>query len=78
MKKRIGIMIAGNFYTFTVYKITSATGQVFYIAEPRGVGATRCANTEEELQKQLDQDVKMMNLISKTNTMPLIIKQRKR
>ena len=65
MKKRIGIMIAGNFYTFTVYKITGATGNSFFIAEPQGIGATRCALTQEDLQKQLDADVPMMNLIAR-------------
>lgn len=66
MKKRIGIMIVGNFYTFTVYKITGATGNIFYIAEPRGdIGATRCALTQEDLQKQLDKDVPMMNYIAR-------------
>lgn len=65
MKKRIGIMIAGNFYMFTVYQITGATGQVFYIAEPHGVGATRCALTQEDLQKQLDADVPMLNHIAR-------------
>ena len=66
MKKRIGIMIAGNFYIFTVYQITGATGNVFYIAEPKGdIGATRCALTQEDLQKQLDNDVPMMNYIAR-------------
>lgn len=65
MKKRIGIMICGNFFTFTVYKITGATGNSFFIAEPQGIGATRCALTQEDLQKQLDADVPMLRLIAK-------------
>lgn len=59
-------MIAGNFYVYTVYQITGATGKVFYIAEPRGdIGATRCALTQEDLQKHLDEDVFMMNYIAR-------------
>ena len=65
MKKRIGILIAGNFYTYTAYRITDAKGGFFYLAEPQGMGATRNANTVEELQKILDKDVKMLNYIAR-------------
>lgn len=58
-------MIAGNFFTFTVYRITDAKGNFFFIAEPRGIGATRCARTEEDLQKQLDKDVPMLRHIAR-------------
>ena len=64
-KKRIGILIAGNFYTYTAYSIKDAKGGIFYIAEPRGLGATRSADTVEELQQIINNDVKMLNYISR-------------
>ena len=68
MKKRLGHMISGNFYTYTLYKITDCKGNFFYIAEPKGmIGATRSASTIEELQKILDADVAMLNLIAREN-----------
>ena len=46
MKKRLGHLISGNFYTYTLYKITDYKGKFFYLAEPKNmVGATRSANT---------------------------------
>lgn len=66
MKKRLGHLISGNFYTYTLYKITDAKGGCFYIAEPKGVtGATRAAETIDELQELLDADVAMLNLIAR-------------
>lgn len=65
MKKRIGILIAGNFYVYTAYRITDAKGKNFYIAEPRGTGATRGADTIEELQEIINKDVKMLNYIAR-------------
>ena len=66
MKKRIGLLFAGNFYTYTAYRITDAKGGHFYIAEPNGpIGATRGAETLDELQHQIDADVKMMNYIAR-------------
>lgn len=65
VKKRVGILIVGNFYTYTVYEIKDAKGGVFYIAEPRGIGATRSASTVDELHKILTADVPMLNLISR-------------
>lgn len=63
IKKRIGILISGNFYQYTAYRITDAKGGIFYLAEPIGMGATRNATTIEELQKIIDHDVKMLNHI---------------
>lgn len=66
MKKRLGHLISGNFYTYTLYKITDYKGKFFYLAEPKNmVGATRSANTIEELQEILDADVSMLNLIAR-------------
>ena len=65
MKKRLGHLIAGGFYTYVLYQFTDAKGQKFYIAEPRGVGATRGGDSIEEIQQQLDKDAKMLNYISK-------------
>ena len=66
MKKRIGLMFVANFYTYVVYEITDAKGGKFYIAEPRGpIGATRSAESPEELQKILDNDRKMLDYISR-------------
>lgn len=67
MKKRIGILISGNFYQYTAYRITDAKGGIFYLAEPIGMGATRNATTIEELQGIIDHDVKMLNHIAREN-----------
>lgn len=65
-KKRIGIHIVGNFYIYTIYEITDYKGGKFYIGEPRNpVGVTRGAFTLEELQKELDNDKKMLDYISR-------------
>ena len=65
-KKRIGIHIVGNFYIYTIYEITDCKGGKFYIGEPRGsVGVTRGATTLAELEKDLDNDLKMLNYISR-------------
>lgn len=66
MKKRLGHLISGNFYTYTLYKITDAKGKSFYLAEPKNAtGATRNASTVEELQEILEADVEMLNLIAR-------------
>ena len=65
MKKRIGHLIAGGFYMYVLYEFKDAKGKKFYIAEPRGVGATRGGDSIEEIQQQLDKDAKMLNYISK-------------
>ena len=66
MKKRIGLLFVGGFYTYTCYEITDAKGGKFYIAEPRGpIGVTRGADTIEELQQIIDNDKKMMDYIAR-------------
>lgn len=65
MKKRLGHLISGNFYTYTLYKVTDAKGRVVYLAEPKGMGATRNATSVEELQEILDGDVETLNLIAR-------------
>lgn len=66
MKKRIGLLFVGGFYTYTCYQITDAKKNVFYIAEPRGpIGVTRGADTIEELQEIIDNDKKMMDYIAR-------------
>ena len=68
MKKRLGHLIAGNFYIYILYSFIDAKGKIFYIAEPRGeIGATRGADTVEELQQILDNDVQMLNYIAREN-----------
>lgn len=59
-------MFVANFYTYTVYEFTDARKAKFYIAEPRGpVGATRGADSLEELQDILNSDRKMLDYISR-------------
>lgn len=65
MKEHIGCLITGNFYKYSAYKVTDAKGMTLYIAEPVGLGATRSAQSVEELKKILDSDVKMLNYISR-------------
>jgi hypothetical protein len=63
MKKHIGTLIAGNFYTYNAYKITDYYGRTYYCAEPIGAGVTRLAESVEQLQRILDKDVYSLNRI---------------
>lgn len=66
MKKRVGLLFVGGFYTYTCYQITDAKKNVFYIAEPRGdYGATRGADTIAELQEIINKDKTMMDYIAR-------------
>lgn len=51
----------GGFYQFNIYKITDAAHQVYYIGSPLAHGATKLADTIEDLLKQLDSEVPILN-----------------
>lgn len=51
----------GGFYQFNVYKVVDAAHQVYYIGSPVGHGGTRLADTEEDLKKQLEAEVPILN-----------------
>lgn len=54
-------IIVGNYYAFNIYKVTDAALNVYYIGNPQGHGATRIADTEEELKKELEKEVPILN-----------------
>ena len=60
-KEFLHIYIAGDFYQFRIYKITDAAHQVFYTGNPVSHGGTKLADTLEELYKQLDSEVPILN-----------------
>lgn len=61
MKEFVGHFIAGNFYKYSVYKVTDAKNMVLYIAEPVGMGGTRVSLSQADLFVQLQKDARYMN-----------------
>lgn len=62
-KERLKRICVGNFYMYDIYRITDAKGFSILVAEPCKNGATRSALNEEDLIKQLNKDVYIMNTI---------------
>lgn len=60
-KEFLHIHIAGDFYQFRIYKITDAAHQVYYVGTPVDHGGTKLADTLEDLYKQLDAEVPILN-----------------
>ena len=63
MKQYLGGMIGGNFYKYKVYLIVYHDGRSYYLAEPEGLGASRSADSLEQLQMLLNQDAFQINNI---------------
>ena len=53
--------IQGGFYSWNIYRVVDAHKQVYYIGEPEGHGATKLADTIEELKKALEKEVPIIN-----------------
>lgn len=57
----------GGFYQWRVFKVVDAGKQVWYIGEPVCHGATKVADTEEELRVKLEEQIEPLNrFLSKT------------
>ena len=57
----------GGFYSFKIYEVVDAGGNVWYIGEPVGHGGTKVADTIEELRAKLELQVEPLNrFLSKT------------
>lgn len=54
-------IIVGDYYPFNIYKVTDAANQVYYIGSPQGHGGTKIADTVEELKKELEKEVPIIN-----------------
>lgn len=54
-------IIVGDYYAFNIYKVTDAAKQVYYIGSPQGHGGTKIADTVEELKKELEKEVPIIN-----------------
>ena len=61
MKQYFCNLITGNFYRYSVYKITDYYKNIIYVAEPVGIGVTRSANDIEKLKEILEKDVYLLN-----------------
>jgi hypothetical protein len=55
-------IIVGNFYVFRLFKVTDAAKQVYYIGERTNRGGTVIGDTEEDVVKQLEAQVPILNL----------------
>lgn len=60
-KEFLYTIIVGDFYPFKIYKITDAAHQVYFIGTPQGHGGTRIADTEEDLKRQIEAEVPIIN-----------------
>ena len=66
-KEFLYTIIVGDYYAFSVFKVTDAAKQTYYIGSPQGHGGTRIADTEDELKKLLEAEVPILNdFLSKT------------
>lgn len=54
-------IIVGDYYAFSVYKVTDAAKQVYYIGERMNRGGTVIGNTEEEVKRLLEAQVPIIN-----------------
>lgn len=61
-KEFLRTIIVGNFYIFRLYKVTDAAHQVYYIGSRTTRGGTVLGDTEEEVIKQLEAQVPILNL----------------
>lgn len=61
-KEFLRTIIVGDFYIFRLYKVTDAAHQVYYIGSRTTRGGTVLGDTEEEVIKQLEAQVPILNL----------------
>lgn len=60
-KEFLRTIIVGNFYVFKLFKVTDAAKQVYYIGERTNRGGTVIGDTEEDVKKQLEAQVPVLN-----------------
>ena len=60
-KTQIDFWCIGGYYQYHIFKVVDGHKQVYYIAEPVQRGATRLADTLEELRIKLEKDVPVLN-----------------
>lgn len=51
----------GGFYQFKIFQVVDGQKQMYYIGEPVKDGATNTADMIEDLRKQLDAQVPLLN-----------------
>lgn len=61
-KEFLRTIIVGNFYMFKLFKVTDAAHQVYYIGERINRGGTVIGDTEQDVIKQLEAQVPILNL----------------
>lgn len=61
-KEFLRTVIVGNFYTFKLFKVTDAAHQVYYIGERINRGGTVIGDTEQDVIRQLEAQVPILNL----------------
>jgi hypothetical protein len=61
-KEFLRTVIVGNFYMFKLFKVTDAAHQVYYIGERINRGGTVIGDTEQDVIKQLEAQVPILNL----------------
>lgn len=63
-KEFLRLIIVGDFYQFNLYKIEDAAHQVYYVGERINRGGTVIGDTEQDVIKQLEAQVPILNLYS--------------
>lgn len=61
-KEFLRTVIVGDFYMFKLYKVTDAAHQVYYIGGRINRGGTVIGDTEQDVIKQLEAQVSILNL----------------
>ena len=60
-KEFLRTVIVGNFYMFKLCKVTDAAHQVYYIGERIDRGGTVIGDTEQDVIRQLEAQVPILN-----------------
>lgn len=60
-KEFLRLIIVGDFYQFKLFKVTDAAHQIYYIGERINRGGTVIGDTEEDVQRQLEAQVPLIN-----------------
>ena len=63
-KELLRLIIVGDFYQFKLFKVTDAAHQVYYIGGRIDRGGTVIGDTEQDVIKQLEAQVPILNLYS--------------
>ena len=63
-KEFLRTVIVGDFYMFKLFRVTDAAHQVYYIGGRIDRGGTVIGDTEEDVIRQLEAQVPILNLYS--------------